>query len=119
LSLDHGARFHAFVNGLFRPKEAVLAQELYDNVKGELDRRDFLTEVGCDQLILSTAIEVGERLSEFSNMPSEEQLFILVSRMLKYEGMFELPKFDWNEKPHHFALLGPDGRIAQAKGAAR
>jgi len=98
LSLAPGARLHAYINGLFRPKEAVLARELYDQVKSELQRRDLLNEAGRDQYIVSLAIDVGERLSDFANVPNEEQLFVLVSRLLDYEAMFELPRFDWRDR---------------------
>jgi len=108
LSFDPGARLHAFINGLFRPKEAVLARELFDQVERELERLDFLSDAGRDQFITFTASEVGEQLSEYSNVPKVEQLFDLVERIIDYEGMFELPKFDWNEKhttSHYWDLM--------------
>jgi len=89
---------HAFINGLFRPKEAVLARELYDQVKSEMQRRDLLNDAGRDQYIVSLALDVGERLSDFANVPDREQLFVLVTRLLDFEAMFELPKFNWSDR---------------------
>ncbi|MFC3051388.1 type IV secretory system conjugative DNA transfer family protein [Kordiimonas pumila] len=97
--LHIAARFHAFVNGLFRPSEERKTWFLYHRVLLRLKQQgleDQLGRVGC-ALMLASDIADGFGMSE--DHPHREKLEELVAQILDYEDLFLLPHIDWG-MPH-------------------
>lgn len=92
------ARAHAFVNGLFRPSDATVTRELYDQVAKRLASAGLKDDEGRVRVAVRIAEEV---LARFDRVPPDADagdLAKLVLRVFDYEGMFELPLVDWSER---------------------
>ncbi|NND50371.1 MAG: ATP-binding protein [Rhizobiales bacterium] len=98
MNLHPGARLHAFVNGLFRPKEEVITHELWQKVEQRLAARDLLTDEGRALLAEAIADKVGAALEERQFEIDPDDALTLVDALIDYEGMFRLPRFDWDDR---------------------
>ncbi|MCJ9430735.1 type IV secretory system conjugative DNA transfer family protein [Kordiimonas marina] len=107
MPLHAGARFHAFVNGLFRPKEEGETWRLYTKVERLLNENGLADQEGRTALATRLALDVAEAFglpAEHSQVP---RLAALVLELLDYEGLFQLPRVDWDERhtiAEHFDL---------------
>jgi hypothetical protein len=91
-------RLHAFVNGLFKPKDEATARELYDKVRRLFVRQGLQDPQGRVAQAILIAEDVLDRLEEGSARPSVQDLADLILWVFDYEVLFELPKFDWSER---------------------
>ncbi len=91
-------RLHAFVHGLFRPRDAVEAEALFGQTEALFSKCDLVTDAARVDL----AIEITQRILEQLELDIEhdqvQPIFRLVSRLLDYESMFLLPEVDWRER---------------------
>ena len=92
------ARLHAFLHGLFRPRDASVTRELYDKVERLFRRHGLTGDDGRIDLALGIAREVYERFEREATDDELMDLGNLVLRILDYEEMFVLPRFDWSER---------------------
>lgn len=93
-----GARVHAFVHGLFRPSEAELVRQQWDEL-ATLFRQAGLVDVSDrEQLIGSISEDVRLRLSVLAFHQQGYVIQTLVARLFDYEGLFVLPDVDWDRE---------------------
>lgn len=96
--LHFDARIHAFVHGLFRPKDLRLTRELHDRVARQFADVGLQSDIDRDHLAAVIAEQV---LANFETIPSdadEDALTELVEHIFAYEDMFVLPEIDWTER---------------------
>lgn len=89
------ARFHAFVNGLFRPKEERQTWHLYHRVLFLLERQGLEDDAGRAGLALMLADDLTDSFGMAEDHPHREKLAELVAQVFDYEDMFVLPPIDW------------------------
>ena len=58
------ARLHAFLHGLFKPSEAALTREVFDQLSTLSETHGLSTKGGREALIESIGDDVAERLSD-------------------------------------------------------
>jgi len=102
MPLHAGARFHAFVNGLFRPTEEAETRQLYTWVERLLKEHGLAEADGHTLLATQLALDVADRFGLPSDHSQVRLLSELVLKLLDYEGLFQLPRIDWDER-HTFA----------------
>ena len=99
-----GARVHAFLHGLFKPSEATLVRQLYDELDSQLTAYGVDDSEGRAALIASVADSVCAELE----IPAEHDQAYLVQafteRLFEYEELFLLPDVDW-QAAHSIAKL--------------
>ena len=99
-----GARVHAFLHGLFKPSEAALVRQLYDELDSQLTAYGVDDSEGRAALIASVADSVCAELE----IPAEHDQAYLVQafteRLFEYEELFLLPDVDW-QAAHSIAKL--------------
>lgn len=92
------ARAHAFVNGLFRPRDATLTRELHDRVAEKFAAAGLTGE--DDRIGLAQAI-AADVLASFDHVPPDADaatIADLVRRIFNYEQMFVQSAVDWTER---------------------
>lgn len=98
MSFHTGARYHSFINGLFRPKEEVITAELWDKVASLLEERGLSSDEGLARFTFEVATQVWEAFPEGNAYPKHEEAVALVLALIEYEGMFQMPRFDWEDR---------------------
>jgi hypothetical protein len=91
-------RMHAFINGLFRPKDEVTARALYGEVERLFSKAGLDHENGRIALAIAIAEDALDRLQEGSARPSLNELAALVLSIFDFERLFLLPAFDWSKR---------------------
>lgn len=92
------ARLHAFFHGLFKPSEAALTREVFDQLTALFDAHGLSSEDGREVLINNIADDVAERLSRKFDNVDQNLIDELVADLIDYEAMFVVPKVDWSER---------------------
>ena len=93
-----GARVHAFLHGLFKPSEAELVRQQWDEL-ASLFRQVSLAD-GNDRahLIAAVAEDVWQALSIPADHGQAGLVHAFVERLFNYEGLFVLPDVDWSHE---------------------
>lgn len=94
-----GARIHAFVYGLFRPKDQAVALVHFEKVERLLYEHGLSNPGGRQNLAHDMATNVLNAFDDDHAVPDLNTLSKLIERIFVFEGMFELPQFDW-ATPH-------------------
>jgi hypothetical protein len=92
------ARLHAFLYGLFRPKERTVTKALYDEVARDLERHGLAAAAGRSKLALAIAEDVLGAFDAEQATPGLKVLASLIIRLFDYESLFALPRFDWAKR---------------------
>ncbi|MCP4183140.1 MAG: hypothetical protein GY761_07450, partial [Hyphomicrobiales bacterium] len=92
-------RIHAFVHGLFAPKDQIIAREHYDKVNRLLVTRGVGTMNDRQALAMQMAAYVLNAFEDSCAVPDTKTLGLLIERIFDFEDMFLMPSFDWS-KPH-------------------
>lgn len=93
-----GARVHAFVHGLFRPSEAELIRQQWDELASLFRHGGIGEEDDRQRLIESIAADVIERLGIRAYHPQGRVIRTFVERLFAYEALFVLPTVDWSRE---------------------
>lgn len=92
-----GARVHAFVHGLFKPGEAELVHQQWNEV-ADLFRQLGIAELaGRAHLIAVLADNVRDRFEISADHGQAALIHGLIAELFEYEGLFLLPEVDWGE----------------------
>ncbi len=90
-----GARVHALVHGLFKPSEAALVRQQWDEL-ADLFRQAGIAEDGDRlHLIETVAGDAAHRLGIPPGHVQADLIRELTERLFDYEGLFHLPEVDW------------------------
>ncbi|MCP4185568.1 MAG: hypothetical protein GY761_20060 [Hyphomicrobiales bacterium] len=92
-------RIHAFVHGLFAPKDQIIAREHYDKVNQLLVTRGVGTMDDRQALAMQMAAYVLDAFEDGCAVPDIKTLGLLIERIFDFEEMFLIPSFEWS-KPH-------------------
>lgn len=98
MPLHAAARLHAFVHGLFRPRDYTLTRDLYQKVEQLFDRYGLRTETGRTALINGLAEDVLEAFGLPADHTQLHPVTKLVRRIFDYEALCVLPRVDWSER---------------------
>lgn len=90
------ARFHALVNGLFRPPEERQTWFLYHRVLRLLENEGLQDQTGRVGLIIMLAGDLADVFGLPEDHPHREKLANLVAQVIDYEDLFVLPHIDWD-----------------------
>ncbi len=90
------ARFHAFVNGLFRSPDERETWFLYHRVLRHLESEGLEDQTGRVGLALRFAGDLADNFGMSENHPHRQKLSGLVAQLIDYEDLFVLPHIDWN-----------------------
>lgn len=93
-----GARVHAFVHGLFKPGEAELVRQGWEELAGLFRQAGLADGNGRPHLIAVIAENVGEALSIPADHGQAGLVHAFVERLFDYEGLFVLPDVDWGQR---------------------
>jgi hypothetical protein len=92
-----GARVHAFVYGLFKPSEAELVRQGWEELASLFGQAGLPDPTHRPHLITVLVDDVRQRLGVRSDHEQAEVIHAFVARLVDYEGLFRLPEVDWNE----------------------
>ena len=96
--LHLSARLHNFINELGRTSPKVRARRLQSRVTGLMIKHGLQDEEDRQRLAVDIALEIIDSFDGKPPLPDLNTLANLVWRILNFEGMFMLPKFDWQEQ---------------------
>lgn len=92
-----GARVHAFMHGLFKPSEAELVREQWNEVAGLFGALGIAEPDGRDHLIAALVENVQARIDIPDDHEQAAVVHAFIAEAFKYEGLFELPSIDWGQ----------------------
>ena len=93
-----GARVHALVHGLFKPSEAELVRQGWEEL-ASLFRQAGLSDANDrTRLIGVIAEDVMERLGIPGDHEQVDLTLAFIRRLFDYEGLFLLPEVDWGRE---------------------
>lgn len=92
-----GARVHAFVHGMFKPSEAELVRDQWNEVDGLFRQLGIAEPSGRTALIAVLAENVAGRLGIPPEQRQAELIHTLIAELFEYEGLFQIPVVDWNQ----------------------
>lgn len=92
-----GARVHAFVHGLFKPSEAGLVRQQWQDVESQFRALSIADQAGRTHLIAVFAENVRDRLEIPEDHEQATFIHRLIAELFEYEGLFQLPEIDWDE----------------------
>lgn len=99
-----GARIHAFAHGLFKPSEAALVRQLYDELAGQFSEHGIADS--SDRATMKA--RVAERVCAELDVPADHEqaalIHTFVERLFDYDELFVLPDVDW-QAAHTIAEL--------------
>ncbi|WP_286830250.1 MULTISPECIES: type IV secretory system conjugative DNA transfer family protein [Kordiimonas] len=107
MPLHAGARFHAFVNGLFQPSEERETWRLYRKAERLFEKNGLADPQGRTDLATHMATDITERLGRPAEPEQVISLTLLILDLFNYEGLFLLPDFDCTDThtiAEHFDL---------------
>ena len=93
-----GARVHAFLHGLFKPSEAELVRQGWEEVADLFRQAGLCEPADRRRLITVLAEDVWQRLSVPSFHDQAGLIQAFIQRLLDYEGLFLLPEIDWSRE---------------------
>jgi hypothetical protein len=92
-----GARVHALVHGLFKPSEAELVRQQWQDVASLFRLAGIAEPEGLERLIESLADAVQARLEIPADHEQASLIKAFIAELFYYEGLFQLPAIDWDE----------------------
>lgn len=92
-----GARVHAFMHGLFKPSEAELVRQQWNEVAGLFSALDVAESDGREHLIGTLAENVQARLDIPGDHEQAPVVHGFIAEAFEYEGLFQLPVIDWGQ----------------------
>ncbi len=92
-----GARVHALVHGMFKPSEAELVRQQWNEVDNLFQQAGIADQAGRSRLIEAIASAVADRLGIPATNDQADLIVALVGEVFSYEGLFVLPEVDWAE----------------------
>jgi len=92
-----GARVHAFVHGMFKPSEAELVREQWNEAENLFRQLGIAEPSGRAALIAVLAENVTGRLGIPPKHAQSELIHALIAEIFAYEGLFQLPEVNWNQ----------------------
>jgi hypothetical protein len=90
-----GARVHAFVHGLFKPGEAELVRQGWEELAGLFWQVSLADGNGRAHLIAVIAEDVWQALSIPAGHEQARLVHAFIDQLFDYEGLFVLPDVDW------------------------
>lgn len=93
-----GARLHAFVHGLFKPSEAELVHQQWQELANLFGQVSLADANGRAHLITAIAEDVSEALSIPADHGQAVVAHAFVKQLFDYESLFMLPEVDWSKK---------------------
>jgi hypothetical protein len=92
-----GARVHAFVHGLFKPSEAELVRQAWQELVHQFEQAGIADASGRALLIVVMAEDVQERLHIAADHEQAELIHAFIAELFEYEALFQLPEINWNQ----------------------
>ena len=93
-----GARVHALVHGLFKPSEAELVRQGWEELASLFRQAGLADASDRTRLIGVIAEDVMERLSIPADHEQADLTLAFSHRLFDYEGLFLLPEVDWTRE---------------------
>ncbi|SFG38147.1 hypothetical protein SAMN05518801_1211, partial [Novosphingobium sp. CF614] len=93
-----GARVHALAHGLFKPSEAELVRQQWNDVAGLFRQAGLCDPSDRTRLIGTIADGVTERLGIPADHEQADVIAEFSERLFDYEGLFLLPEVDWSRE---------------------
>jgi hypothetical protein len=93
-----GARVHALVHGLFKPSEAELVRQGWEELASLFRQAGLSDATDRTRLIGVIAEDVMERLSIPADHEQADLTLAFTRRLFDYEGLFLLPEVDWTRE---------------------
>ncbi len=90
-----GARVHALVHGMFKPSEAELVRQQWNEAENLFQQAGIADQVGRSRLIEAIGSAVASRLCIPPTHDQTSLIVALVAEVFSYEGLFVLPEVDW------------------------
>ena len=90
-----GARVHALVHGMFKPSEAELVRQQWNEVENLFQQAGIADQTGRSRLIETIGGAVADRLGIPTTHDQASLIVSLVGEVFSYEGLFVLPEVDW------------------------
>lgn len=90
-----GARVHALVHGMFKPSEAELVRQQWNEVENLFQQEGIADQTGRSRLIVAIGSAVADRLDIPATHDQASLIVALVAEVFSYEGLFVLPEVDW------------------------
>lgn len=92
-----GARVHAFVHGMFKPSEAELVRQQWNDVADLFRQLGIADPSGRSHLVSMLAENVRDRLEIPADHQQATLIHGLIAGLFEYEGLFQLPEIDWSK----------------------
>lgn len=92
-----GARIHAFVHGLFKPSEAELVRQVWEELASLFQQAGLSETSDRSRLISVIAEDVQERFGIPSSHAQADLIREFVERLFDFEGLLLLPEVDWGQ----------------------
>lgn len=93
-----GARLHAFVHGLFKPSEAELVHQQWQELANLFRQVSLADGNGRAHLIAVISEDVGQALSIPADHGQAVHTHAFVKQLFDYESLFLLPEIDWSKR---------------------
>ena len=93
-----GARVHALVHGLFKPSEAELVRQGWEELASLFRQAGLSDASDRTRLICVIAEDVMERLSIPADHEQADLTLAFIRRLFDYEALFLLPEVDWTRE---------------------
>ncbi|MHA7820275.1 MAG: type IV secretory system conjugative DNA transfer family protein [Erythrobacter sp.] len=90
-----GARVHALVHGMFKPSEAELVRQQWNEVESLFQRAGIADQAGRSRLIEGIGRAVAHRLAIPLDHDQADLIRALIGEVFSYEVLFVLPEVDW------------------------
>ena len=92
-----GAHVHAFLHGLFKPGEAELVRQQWNEADSLFREVHIADASGRAHLIAALADIVRDRLGVLGDHEQSELIRAVIAEVFEYEELFRLPEVDWAE----------------------
>lgn len=98
MPIHFAARMHAFVHGLFRPKDEAETRVLFDRITYAYAQHGLDAPAAREALISDIAVRVERIAGLGANDRLARPIAKLVIRLFDYEQLLAMPQIDWSAK---------------------
>ena len=98
MPLHAAARMHALVNGLFRPSDKAETRALHGEVEALFAHHGLLEDGARKALCRMLADDLLAAFALPPDHPQREPVRAMLLRLFDYEGLFVLPRVDWEAR---------------------
>lgn len=98
MPLNIGPRLHAFTQGLFKPSDAVEAQELFQEVERLFAVRGLRQPTSRQWVAFSLLVDLSDVFVLPNTDDRHASMYQTIMRIMDFEELFVLPEIDWSEQ---------------------